>query len=104
MTEAVSLMFQRVKAREWQREQQQGFGRPIISNEFKGYRMAAVGNKLMWSEKWKTFHDFLGDYVRSALGHEWGNVELAKPLESRHPILVWYHYCCRQPKTDHLNG
>ncbi len=92
--ESASLMFQRAKAQELQREQQQGFGRPIISTEFNGYRIAAIGNKLMWSQKWQTFQDFLGDYIRSALGHEWGNAELAKPLESRHPILVWYHHIC----------
>lgn len=88
------LMLDRAKAQEKQRAQQQGFGRPIISAEVNGTRFVAVGKKLMWSKKWKTVHDFLGDYIRSALGTEWGNAELAKPLDQRHPILLWYHHLC----------
>ncbi|MBZ0070807.1 MAG: SEC-C domain-containing protein [Gammaproteobacteria bacterium] len=88
------LMLERVKAKEKQREQQQGFGRPIISAELNGTRFVAVGKKLQYSDKWKTVHDFLGAYITSVLDKEWGDSELAKPLEQRHPILVWYHHLC----------
>ena len=63
--------------------------------ELNGTRFVAVGKKLMWSDKWKTVPDFLGNYIRSALSPEWGNAELAKPLEQRHPILIWYDHVCR---------
>lgn len=36
------------KARELQRQKQQGLGRPIISTEHKGYQFVAVGDKLIW--------------------------------------------------------
>jgi hypothetical protein len=49
---------------------------------------------LYYSKNWKTFTDFLGDYIRMTLGGEWGNAELTKPLEKRHPILQWYHHIC----------
>lgn len=87
------------KAKEFQREKQQGLGRPIIGTEFKGYQFVAVGNKLHYG-KWKTFFDFLSYYIKDTLGSEWGNAEIAKPLEQRHPILRWYDAVCHyQRKT-----
>jgi hypothetical protein len=82
------------KARELQREQQQGLGRPIISTDFHGYKMVAVGSAVHWG-KWKTFFDFLSDYIRSVLSSGWGNAEIAKPLNDRHPIMRWYDAVCR---------
>src|SRR3990167_2233723 len=60
----VHLQFERLKAKQLQIEKQQGLGRSIISIEFKGYRMVAVGNRMYYSQKWKTFHDFLLEYIR----------------------------------------
>lgn len=98
LAERGRLLLERAKAADKQREQQQGFGRPIISMEHNGTRFVAVGKKLMWSTKWKTVPDFLGDHIRAVLTPEWGNTELAKPLEQRHPILVWYDHVCRLQK------
>lgn len=93
-----SAQFQFALAREeaahLQRQRQQGHGRPIISTKFAGHRVVAVKNRLIHSQKWQTFHDFLKDYIVIALGTDWGNSELAKPLDQRHPVLLWYHYLC----------
>lgn len=86
------------EAREIQRKQQQGLGRPIISALHEGKRLIAVKNKLHFSEKWKTFHDFLFDYIKNILTPGWGKKELAKPLENRHTILQWYDQVCRYQK------
>lgn len=87
------------KAMELQRLKQQGLGKPIIGTQFQGYQFVAVGNKIPYG-KWKTFFDFLGDYIRNTLGPGWGNAEIAKPLEQRHPILQWYDAVCHyQQKT-----
>lgn len=83
-----------IDAKRRQREHEQGLGRPIISVEHHGYRIVAVGSKLHWSKNWKTFHDFLLDYIKIAIGDNWGNVELKKPLAERHPILQWYDKVC----------
>lgn len=88
----------RTEAARVQRERQQGLGRPIISTEFSGYRFVAVKNRLLHSQKWRTFHDFLFDYIKMAIGPDWGNAELAKALDQRHPILIWYHYLCEYQK------
>lgn len=84
----------RIEAMRVQRERQQGLGNPIISAEVLGRRFVAVKNRLLHSQKWKTFHDFLCDYITMAMGSNWGNAELAKSLDQRHPILVWYYHLC----------
>ncbi len=91
-------LFEEHKAKELQRIKQQGLGRPIISTEFKGYRFVAVGNRVHWG-KWKTFYDFLGDYIKDALGSNWGNSEIKKPFEQRHPVLQWYDSLCQLQKA-----
>ena len=85
--------FEQHKAREIQRQKQQGLGRPIISTEFKGFRFVAVANKMYYG-KWQTFSDFLGHYLKDVFGAAWGNAEIAKPLSERHPILQWYEKLC----------
>ncbi len=86
--------FQKHKVRELQRQKQQGLGRPIISTEYKGYRFVAVGKKLQYG-KWKSFIDFLANYIKDTLSSEWGNAEIAKPLAERHPVVQWYDKICR---------
>lgn len=90
----VAKLQQRAEAAQVQRERQQGLGKPIISGELHGYRLVAVKNRLLHSKGWKTFPDFLGDYIKLAIGSEWGNREIAKPVEQRHPILIWYQKVC----------
>lgn len=79
----------RHEAKEFQRREQQGLGRPIISAEFKEHRLVAVGQTLHFSKKWKNFHDFLGDYPKIVLGEDWWMGEVAKAPEARHRILTW---------------
>lgn len=57
--------------------------------------MIAVGNKILSSSAWKTFPDFLSDYLKQKLGPDWGNAEIAKPLGQRHQIMQWYDHVCR---------
>ena len=87
-----------MKAVRKQQEQQQGLGRPIISLTHMGYRMVAVGGDIHYSDKWKTFHDFLLDYVKIAMGQEWGTEEIKKEIDQRHPILQWWGLICRYQK------
>lgn len=86
------------KADELIRQQQQGQGKPIIAHKFKDRQIVAVGNTIYHSPSWKTFPDFLSDYLIMILGHEWGNIEIAKPLLERHPIMQWYDEYYRYQK------
>ncbi len=66
--------------------------------------MVAVKNTLHWG-KWRTFPDFLQDYIKKTLDPSWGNAELKKPLEERHPIMQWYDAYCRfQRKAEWGQG
>lgn len=87
------------EAIELRRQKQQGLGKSIISGEVSGQRVVAVGARLYHSPKWRTFHDFLRDYLLGSLGPEWANAEQAKPLEKRHTILRWYAGASKQAKT-----
>jgi len=78
---------ERYKADELIRQQQQGLGRPIIALKTKNQQIVVAGQTAYHSPKWKTFPDFLSDYLKIILGGEWGNAEIVKPLPNRHPIL-----------------
>jgi len=69
-----------------------GKGKDIISTEWQGKRVVAVGSTVHISpiDKTKSFHDFLGNFIEGELGVDWGNEELKKPLANRHIVLQWY--------------
>jgi hypothetical protein len=83
------------RAAETIRETQQGLGRPIVGFKVDDHQVVAVGNKIFFSKAWKTFPDFLADYIKQKLGSDWGNAEIAKPLELRNPVMQWYDAYCR---------
>ena len=95
---------------EHQRQEQERvarFGqiRPQISMEFEGYRFVAVGGRLHYSKNWKFFPDFLRDFVPTVFGKEWGDAELAKPENERHPVVQWRtgaltYMNAQQPRQD----
>lgn len=87
-------MFKELEAKEQNRIQQQGHGKPIIATDFNDHKMVAVGNTVHFSKKWAYFPDFLMDYVKKKLGGEWGNEEIKKQFEDRHPLMQWYHRLC----------
>jgi hypothetical protein len=93
-----------LQAQQIQREKQQGLGKPIISTIFKDCRFVAVGNTLLWSKQWKTFHDFLFDYIKRVFGYEWGDAELKKNFEDRHPVLQWYDSVCKFQQKNASTG
>lgn len=95
-TEESKYALNRAQATQVQRQRQQGFGKPIISTVALGRRFVAVKSRLFHSKGWLTFHDFLGDYIKMAMGIEWGRIEQAKPLDQRHPILLWHHHRAEQ--------
>ncbi len=106
VTGAVRKAMRRHEAEELVRVQQQGEGKPIISTMFKDHRFVAVGSKLYYSKKWRFFTDFLCDYMKMILGTEWGNAELKKEWDKRHPIIRWHHEFClaQQTSKKHSDG
>ena len=95
MKAEIGKLLQRTQADEMQRQEQQGLGKPIISTVVNGVRCVAVGDKVYNSPKWKSFHDFLHDYIKSLIDNKWADEELKKPQTERHPLLVWYEITVR---------
>lgn len=94
-----SLFVNRLRAQQTQRGKQQGRGRPIISALHRGYRFVAVGNKVLHSNQWKTFHDFLMDYIIRVIGRRWATSEKKKPFKLRHPLLQWHELVWKEQKA-----
>lgn len=85
-----SRVFQLMEAKEYQRKQQQGLGRPIIATDFQGHKIVAVGRELFTAKNVKTVPDFLDHYIRHVLDEDWWDGELKKEFQDRHPILQWH--------------
>lgn len=90
---------QEAEALQRRRQQQQGLGRPIISEQVAGRRIVAVGAQVYQSTKWRTFHDFLRDYLLGSLGRDWAKAEQRKGVDARHPIMRWYAQAIEQAKA-----
>ena len=102
----ISLQFAKLQARQKQIQKQQGLGRPIMSLENKGYRFVTVGNRLYFLQKckWKTFHDFLLDYIKFVFGKEWGEGEFKKSYDDKHPVLQWHELAYRYMRQRQNEG
>lgn len=87
---AIGQHMRQAEALRVRREKQQGLGRPIVAAKLPEHQMVAVGTRVLFSDTWKTFHDFLRDFLFNLLGKEWVEAERAKPAESRHRIWRWY--------------
>lgn len=90
----MKAMLEQLKAKELTRTKQQGLGKPIISTDMGEHKMVAVGNTVHFSKNWKFFPDFLSDYLKKTVGGDWGNAEIAKAFEDRHPLVQWYQAYC----------
>lgn len=87
---AIQQKLDEIQALQLQREQQQGLGRPIITEKVGDCRIVAVGGMIFWSSKWRTFHDFLLQYIKRVLGPTWGNAQKQKPEPDQHPLFALY--------------
>jgi len=77
------------KSAESLRKTQQGLGKPIIAEHWKGYRFVAVKDKLYYSTEWKTFHDFLGEYIILLFSRSWFFEQSKLPMNDQHIMLKW---------------
>lgn len=93
------------EAKEKVRQQQQGYGNPLLSWTDHGYRLVAVGNRIHWSKNWLVFPDFLLAFMKHTLGSEWGEREKGN---GKHPIFRWLEkfqkYSDSQPTEGKLKG
>ena len=74
-----------------------------ISAIFQGIRYVAVGSKLIPFDTKKTYLDFIGQYMKSVTGAEWGNAELDKSPDNQHQIIKLYRKVAEIQKTQAKN-
>ncbi len=60
-----------------------------------------VGNRMYYSQKWKTFHDFLFEYLRMTFSKEWLQSKFCKSFKEKHPIVRW-HEIAHKHMREHL--
>ena len=77
------IIDQETKEKSW--TARYGEVRHTISLDFQGRKVVAVGNRLHFSEKWKTFHDFLFDYLDELLEFRMGQLRTEKGLYGKTP-------------------
>jgi len=80
----------------------QGLGRAILSQPLDdGRRAVCIGSRWM-AGRWVTFPDFLMDYIKGLFHADWGNAEISKPEDVRHPLIVLYQRVCAN--QQHARG
>jgi len=67
-----------------------GHLRPPITQHFQGQTFIAVGSRLLYHPRWKTFHDFLFCYIGAVFEKDWFSAQTSLPLANRHPLMQWY--------------
>ena len=82
------------------RVERYGRVRPTIHMDFHGHKFVAVGSELHWSSEWKTFPDFLNDYLKNKLGTAWGNQQLRQDTTEQHPIIRLYQQMAVWQRTQ----
>jgi hypothetical protein len=90
LTEFARTSKARHEAMEHQRREQQGLGKPILSAIVNNQRVVVVNKRLLSSNNWQTFQDFLHDYPRIALGDGWFLDEARKAPGEGHLIATWF--------------
>jgi len=83
------LVTKRFESWETQRKKQQGYGRPIVSCELNGVRQVQIGDKVLSSPKWQTFHDFLVDFLKTIFDEAWFATQSELPEIERHQLVAW---------------
>lgn len=85
------------------RQGKYGRVRPIIHADYRGKKGVAVGNTICFGN-WKTFVDFLFDYIKMKFGKKWWLGEAKKEFGKRSPLMdlarQTYQYQKKHQKND----
>jgi len=68
-----------------------------IKLDHQGYTFRAIGNRLYYREKHRTYVDFLLELVKFAFGQKWHKTQVDTPEPERHVVMQWmgswYRHC-----------
>lgn len=94
---------QDMKAKQKRLKNLYGDVKPIFHVEYLEYHFVAIGDYIHYSNKWKTFVDFLIYYIWHIFGKDWINQEKNKQESERHIILHWWNSTLKFIKTQKKN-
>lgn len=104
ISQEILSIISKTKQRELSRKKKYGDIKPIISAKAGGKRFVAIGGHMHGSDKWKTFPDFLHDYIMIIFGEKWFNSEISKPAIKRHPVIQWRYSIHEFLKHQKINN
>jgi hypothetical protein len=84
-------LFDKMKKEKLEKEKKYGEVKSIIHTYSKNKKFLAVGSNLYFSEKWKTFPDFLFEFVWRIFGKEWYDSETSKSIYEQNEIVKWFN-------------
>ena len=87
----LNKIIQEIELKRQRREKIYGKVPPLIFTKDGNYKLIAMGNTIIRSDRWKTFPDFLYEYLWHILGSDWYKNESQKPYEDQSEILKWYY-------------
>jgi hypothetical protein len=96
-------IFEKQRIQERERLKKYGKIKPIIHARQKDLKFVAVGNQVHYSKNWKTFPDFLFEYVFRVFGKEWCVRERDKKHEDKHEVFKWYEKSCELSSKQKAN-
>ena len=67
-----------------------GYIRKIVHCDTRDFKCIAVGKSFIADKNWKTFPDFLFDYLKLVLGKGWWEYNINKVKPEQHQIISWY--------------
>jgi hypothetical protein len=73
--------------------------RPLITAIHQGHRIIAVGSRVYFDKRWRTFTDFLFFYIQDVMDREWWQDQSTKAAGERHPLLAWRAHVVALSKT-----
>ena len=65
-----------------------GHSKLTIHTDFRGHKCVAVGNRIHLATDWKTFPDFLMDYIKGNFGKAFWEAETHKLPSKAHPVVA----------------
>lgn len=89
---------------EHERREREGGAKPVMAARLNDKTIVTVGGKLHYSTTWRTFADFLIDYVVEEVGVDWFEADWGRPPEQRHPLsklrAAFYEFSAAQPVAN----
>ena len=96
-------LFDKIKKEKLERERKFGKVKSIVHTDHKNKKFLAVGSTLYFSEKWKTFPDFLFEFVWRIFGKDWYDTESAKNISDQNEIVKWFNKSLEFSETQMPN-